>query len=198
MSVSPLLARDHRANARAMLGGNIFANNWLMGLVVMLIYTAVISLVSTFTFAIATLILTGPLLVGVYGCFLSASRMGKLGVDGILDGFQKDFLGAFLTHLMVSIFTFLWSLLFIIPGIIKSYAYSMSLYIKVDHPEYDWKQCMDESQRIMDGNKWKLFCLQISFIGWAIVCGFTFGIGLLWLNPYMQAATVSFYESIKE
>lgn len=55
---------------------------------------------------------------------------------------------------------------------------------------------MDESQKLMDGNKWKLFMLQLSFFGWALLCGFTFGIGYLWLNPYMQTATAVFYDEL--
>ena len=82
-------------------------------------------------------------------------------------------------------------------SIVKTYAYSMAYYVKRDNPTYNWKQCLDESQCIMKGNKWKLFCLQFSFIGWAIVCVFTFGIGYLWLAPYMNAATANFYENVK-
>jgi uncharacterized membrane protein len=88
--------------------------------------------------------------------------------------------------------------LFIVPGIVKYYAYSMAPYIKNDNPSYDWKQCLDESQRIMAGRKWELFCLDVSFIGWLIIGYLTCGIGMLWVTPYMQAAHTSFYASIAE
>lgn len=99
-------------------------------------------------------------------------------------------------RLRMSIFTFLWSLLLVIPGIIKSYSYSMAGFIMSENPEMSAKEAMEVSMRMMKGNKWRLFCLQLSFIGWGILCVFTFGIGYLWLNPYMNAATAAFYDEI--
>ena len=96
----------------------------------------------------------------------------------------------------MSIFTFLWSLLLVIPGIIKSYSYSMAGFIMSENPEMSAKEAMEVSMRMMKGNKWRLFCLQLSFIGWGILCVFTVGIGYLWLNPYMNAATAAFYDEI--
>ena len=79
-------------------------------------------------------------------------------------GFQDDFGGTFLIGLMTSLFTFLWSLLFVIPGIVKMYAYSMAYYIKLDHPDYGWKACIDESRQLMDGHKWEKFVLDLMFL----------------------------------
>jgi uncharacterized membrane protein len=98
---------------------------------------------------------------------------------------------------MIYIFTFLWSLLFVIPGIVKAYAYSMAYYIKVDNPSWDWKTCIDESQKIMDGHKMELFLLELSFIGWWCVGLATCGIGMFWVAPYMNATRVHFYETIR-
>lgn len=99
-------------------------------------------------------------------------------------------------RLRMSIFIFLWSLLLIIPGIIKSYSYSMAGFIMSENPEISAKEAMEVSMRMMKGNKWRFFCLQLSFIGWGILCIFTVGIGYLWLNPYMNAATAAFYDEI--
>ena len=107
-----------------------------------------------------------------------------------------DFGKGFLMQLLMDIFTFLWALLFIIPGIIKSYAYSMTPYILNDHPEMSALDAITASRRLMKGNKWRLFCLQLSFIGWAILCCLTFGIGDLWLNPYIQISKAEFYRQI--
>lgn len=75
-------------------------------------------------------------------------------------------------NLLVGIFTFLWSLLFIIPGIIKSYSYSMTPFILAEHPEISENEAITRSRHMMDGNKWRLFCLMFSFIGWELlVCG---------------------------
>nr|WP_288730654.1 DUF975 family protein [uncultured Anaerobutyricum sp.] len=103
---------------------------------------------------------------------------------------------AFWLRLRMGIFTFLWTLLFIIPGIIKSYAYSMSGFILAENPEMTAKEAMQVSEEMMAGNKWRLFCLQFSFIGWQILCILSLGIGSLWLTPYMNAATAAFYDEI--
>lgn len=94
------------------------------------------------------------------------------------------------------IYILLWSLLFIIPGIIASYSYAMTEYILAEHPELSASEAISRSKQMMDGNKWRLFCLQFSFIGWNILCAFTLGIGNLWLTPYKQAATAAFYREV--
>ena len=103
-----------------------------------------------------------------------------------------------LLGLMASLFVFLWSMLFIIPGIIKAFSYSMAPYIRADHPEYTWRQCLDESIRITNGHKMRIFLLELSFIGWYIVGALALGIGTLWVEPYMQASLASYYESIRD
>jgi len=99
-------------------------------------------------------------------------------------------------RLLQSIYTLLWSLLFIIPGIVASYSYAMTGYILAEHPELTASEAIGLSKKLMSGNRWRLFCLQLSFIGWSILCSFTLGIGNLWLNPYKQAATAVFYREI--
>ena len=103
---------------------------------------------------------------------------------------------AFWLRLRMGIFTFLWTLLLIIPGIIKSYAYSMSGFILAENSEMTAKEAMKVSEKMMAGNKWRLFCLQFSFIGWQLLCILSLGIGFLWLTPYMNAATAAFYDEI--
>ena len=196
MSDYNIPAKEHRANARKALGGNIFSTNWMMGLLVVFINSLIIGAASTMSSGIATIVIWGPFMLGLAGCFLSIARNGSVKVENLFDGFKNDFLQSFLLGLMISIFTTLWTLLFIIPGIVKSYAYSMAWYIKHDNPTYDWKQCMDESQRLMMGKKWKLFCLDLSFIGWILISILTCTIGVFWVEPYMQAARTSFYESL--
>lgn len=99
-------------------------------------------------------------------------------------------------ELLKSIYVFLWSLLFLIPGIIAAYSYAMTSYILADHPEMTASEAIAKSKEMMFGNRFRLFCLQFSFIGWAILCAFTLGIGNLWLTPYEQAATAAFYREI--
>ena len=102
-----------------------------------------------------------------------------------------------LADILMSIFTFLWSLLLFIPGIVKAYSYSMTMYVLADHPEMSATDAIAESQRIMQGNKWRLFCLDLSFIGWLFLCALTLGILTLWIAPYQETARAEFYESIR-
>lgn len=95
-----------------------------------------------------------------------------------------------------SLYILLWSLLFFVPGIIASYSYAMTGYILAENPDLTASEAIDLSKQMMSGNRWRLFCLQFSFIGWSILCSFTFGIGNLWLNPYKQAATAAFYREV--
>ena len=91
----------------------------------------------------------------------------------------------------------LWSLLFIIPGIIAGYSYAMTSYILAENPEQTASDAIDRSKQRMSGNRWRLFCVQISFIGWEIPSALlTFGIGSLWITPYKQAAIAAFYREV--
>ena len=101
------------------------------------------------------------------------------------------------TVVLVFIYTFLWSLLLIIPGVVKHYSYAMTPYILKEEPEMKNNAAIEKSMVMMDGNKMKLFLLDLSFIGWAILCLFTFGIGFFFLQPYMQASHAAFYEDLK-
>ena len=186
-----------RARARKALGGNIFANTWLLVLVAGVVVEAILGAVS-FTF-VGPIILTGPLSYGLIKVILKAVREqdSKVELGDVFKGFTEDFVGNFLIGLLVTLFTALWSLLFIIPGIVKGYSYSMAFYIKADHPEYTAKQCIDESRKMMNGHKMELFLLQLSFIGWMFVGALCLGIGTLWVNAYMQTATACFYEELK-
>lgn len=96
-------------------------------------------------------------------------------------------------RIVTSIFIFLWTLLLIVPGIIASYRYAMATYILAEHPEMGIMEAIEASKQMMDGNKWALFCLDFSFIGWALLSACTLGIGDLFLNPYTRMATAHFY-----
>jgi len=88
--------------------------------------------------------------------------------------------------------------LFIVPGILAIYNYSMTSYILAEYPELTAGEALRKSKEIMKGNRWRLFCLEISFIGWDILCAFTLGIGQLWLIPYKETAGAAFYREISE
>lgn len=98
--------------------------------------------------------------------------------------------------LLQTVYIVLWTLLFIIPGIIASYSYAMTSYILAEHPELTAGEAIARSKEMMEGNRGRLFCLQLSFIGWDILSALTLGIGGLWLTPYKQAATAAFYREV--
>ena len=99
-------------------------------------------------------------------------------------------------RLLQNIYILLWTLLLIIPGIIAAYSYAMTEFILAEQPDLTASEAIARSKKMMEGNRWRLFCLQFSFIGWRILCAFTLGIGNLWLNPYIQTATAAFYREI--
>lgn len=105
------------------------------------------------------------------------------------DRFGQGFLQAFLRGL----YTFLWCLLFVIPGIVKAFGYAMPPFLMAEHPDLTAKEAIKLSQQKMRGHKGELFCLGLSFIGWGILAVLTGGIGNIFLNPYMNAAYAAFY-----
>lgn len=116
---------------------------------------------------------------------------------GIMFGYFNFWKTTACARLLQSVYTLLWSLLFIIPGIIASYSYAMTSYMLAENPELTASEAIERSKQMMSGNRWRLFCMQISFIGWEILSALlTFGIGSLWITPYKQAATAAFYREI--
>lgn len=99
--------------------------------------------------------------------------------------------------LLMYILVFLWSLLFLIPGIIKTYSYAMTPYILHENPDLTASEAIHRSRMMMKGHKFDLFWLQLSFIGWFFLSIFTCGIGFLWLQPYYYTAQAAFYEEVK-
>ncbi len=106
--------------------------------------------------------------------------------------FKQGFLQMFLRNLYIA----LWSLLFIIPGIIANYKYAMTPFLMTDNPNMTAKEAMAASTELMDGHKGELFVLGLTFIGWDLLAGLTLGIGYLWLNPYKNATYAAFYREL--
>ena len=189
--------QEIKAAAKAQLGGRIFGNYWMMALLACLIFGALEAAAGTIVPGIGALVITGPLAYGLCYIFLKQYRDGeKMNMGDLFSGFSSDFGQNFLIGLMSTIFVLLWSLLLVFPGIIKYYAYSLAYYIKADHPDYDWRQCINASKEMMRGHKWELFVLDLSFLGWYIVGSLLFGIGTLWVVPYHTAAQTIFYENL--
>ncbi|CAK6477153.1 DUF975 family protein [Peribacillus castrilensis] len=139
-----------------------------------------------------------PLTISTTWFYLNLVREGNPGIPEVF-AIYKDGKTSFKligASILQAIFIFLWSLLLIIPGIIKAIAYSQQFFLLKDHPEYTVLEAITESKKRMKGLKWKYFLMHLSFIGWGILCMFTLGIGLLWLIPYAGTTTAAFYEEL--
>ncbi len=190
-------AYEYRKRAREALDGSIFSNSWLLLLLAIFVTEAILSFAG-FT-AIGPIILYGPITIGVasYTLHLIRRTEQKNKIEPLLDGFRGNVGTNILVGVLDILFVVLWSLLFVIPGIVKAISYSQAFYIALEHPEYDANTCITESRKMMNGRKWRYFCLQLSFIGWYIVGLLCFGIGAMWVEAYRQAANAEFYEDIK-
>ena len=119
----------------------------------------------------------------------------QLAIGDAFIGFNQ-FGRAFGCMFLMGLFTFLWSLLLVIPGIIKAFSYMLTPYIVLENPQMPITAAIDESRRLMDGNKWRAFCLGLSFIGWWLLGFLTLGILFFWLFPYQSITMGAFYRAV--
>lgn len=147
-------------------------------------------------FGFAAFLIGGVLEMG-YADFLLKQHDGK--ETEFKDLFSKfDWFGTgFAQRFLRGLYTTLWSLLFIIPGIIKGYAYAMTPFILAEHPELSASRAIELSEQMMDGHKAELFVLELTFIGWDILAGLTLNLGNIALNPYKNAAYAAFYRQLQ-
>jgi uncharacterized membrane protein len=186
-----MYARDFREIANQKMTGK-----WGEAAVVYLIYGAIIGAISGSTAGIATIILTGPLYLGFVMFIIAISKGEKAEISTLFDGF-KHFGNAMILGILHMLYLILWTMLFIIPGIIKRYSYAMCYFILSENPDISPNEAITQSRKIMDGHKWRLFCLHFSYIGWVLLSMLTFGILLLWVVPKMELAQYEFYLDLK-
>ena len=171
-----------RQQALESLNGNwgIAVGGFFIYLVITGVYQSV-----PFIGSVASLILTGPFQLGLIKFTLAISRQDEPRIEQLFEGFN-DFNRALQAYLRTLLFVILWALLLIVPGIIAALSYSMTFFILADDVNISANEAMEKSKVMMDGHKMDLFLLSLSFIGWAILCVLTLGIGFLWLIPYMH------------
>lgn len=145
---------------------------------------------------IVSSIVTYALTAGLTSYYLKTIRHEEAGLE-VLFSYMKSWLKVFCLFFMIGLFTFLWSLLFVIPGIIAVYRYSMAIYIFVDDPNKGIMQCISESKEMMVGHKWELFVLELSFILWFLLGCVTCGLAFLYVSPYMGLTTTVYYDNLK-
>lgn len=184
---------DYRRCAREKL-----KDNWGIAVVVCLIVSGVASLSGAIPYIgfIATILLTGQITVGLYRFFINLKANEKPNFNILFAKFKEEWTSNMLTYLLVSIYQVLWFLLFIVPGIIKKYSYAMTMYLKAKEPNLSATEAITLSRKMMYGNKWRLCCLEFTFVGWFILSILSFGIGFIFLEPYMKATFTEFYEEV--
>ena len=146
--------------------------------------------------SIISIIISGLLGFGQYSFFLKLSRNEEVTYKELFN--KTNLFWSFICiSFLVGLFTTLWTLLLIIPGIIAAISYSQVFFIKLDNPEIDPLEAIKQSKNMMKGHKFDYFILELSFIGWQILGIFTLGILYLWLVPYMQVTMANFYNMLK-
>jgi uncharacterized membrane protein len=186
-----------RALARQQLTGN-----WGESILAVVVVGIIIGVVSGISVAIPpvgiiiNIIIGGPLTFGLIKYFLKLKRAEGPALENLFDGFN-NFVPSLVLFILIQVFTFLWFLLFIIPGIIAALRYSQAFYILNDNPGMSAMEALNKSKEMMMGHKGKLFVLYLSFIGWFLLSCITCGVGFLWLVPYVQTTLANFYDDLK-
>lgn len=145
---------------------------------------------------IGTFVITPAFGLSVVRIYLNVTDGNKPSARDAFCGFD-DFWSSFKTTFLVGLFTMLWSLLLVIPGIIKGYSYSMAMYILAENKGMSARECIRKSKEMTQGHKWELFVLELSFLGWGLLGTITLGIGYIWIIPYMAATEANAYRYLK-
>lgn len=146
-----------------------------------------------------TILLTNIVAMGSATWFHRSIKTEGLKMEEMFWTFKEDYGGNVLMMFLISLYTALWSMLFVVPGIVKGYSYSLAMYIKSENPQISASQAIELSKKMTNGRKMDLFVLDLSYIGWFLLSGITFNIlGILYVLPYYQAAKAFAYEEIKE
>ena len=143
--------------------------------------------------SIAVILFSGALTLGHCKYYIDLVAENRQDEVSVIFSRFDIFLKAMGLNLFMGLFIWLWSLLLIVPGIIASYRYRLAPYLMTENPGLGIREAVNMSKELMAGHKWRLFCLDLSFIGWGILSALTCGIGDLWLQPYISAATAAFY-----
>ena len=189
-----------KAQAKEQLRGNV----WMFFLVTVIVYAILIPVsflaeldsAAELIGVIATYIITPPLSLGMVMVYLDVTYGDPVEISTLFKGFKM--MGkAIALFLWMILFIILWSLLLFIPGIIKSYSYSMAYYILAENPDMTAREALTESKIIMNGHKLDYFVLQLSFFFWALLVVVTLGIASIYVMPYQQLTFTNFYHNIK-
>lgn len=178
-----------KANFKLQMGISILA---------FVLYSVITSVVSGATFGIAAFFLLPPLTVGYAYFSLRVYRGETVEITDMLSTGFRDYIKSLVGILWMYLFTFLWSLLFVIPGIIKTIAYSMTPYILAERDDVSAQDAIKVSMEMTYGHKMEIFVMGLSFIGWWLLTGLTFGIlAFFFTGPYTATSFAGLYEELK-
>jgi len=186
--------RSIKARAKASFKGNYWPS--VLVPIIMAAIVGVLALIPVVG-SIAGFIMAPVLTAGVAYFFAKNYRGEKAEIGDMFAGF-KNFGHVLGGSLWMELFVWLWSMLFVIPGIIKAISYSMTPYILVDQPEVSAREALKLSMRMTKGHKGEIFVMYLSFIGWGILTSLTGGIlGIFYTVPYMNTTMAGYYEELK-
>ncbi len=172
--------------------GTAFAALAIFGITFIIIFLIIMSVV-----ILLDVFICNPIEVGCKRFYVrnlnESAQVGNVGF-----AFDNHYKNITKTMFFRDLYTILWTLLFIIPGIVKSYEYQMIPYLLAENPQMSREQAFAESKRMMSGQKWRAFVLDLSFIGWNILSAITLGIlGIFYVQPYMDATHAALYEALR-
>lgn len=142
------------------------------------------------------LVIAGPMALGLAIFYLNIAKNKDARIEHIFDGF-KNFGTSFAAAIFSTIFIILWSLLLVVPGIIAALSYSLAFFIIAEDDNIGAMDAISKSKEMMKGHKMELFIMYLIFMGMAILCLFTLGIGFLWLGPFTYVSLANFYLKVK-
>lgn len=142
--------------------------------------------------------LLAPVMFGWEWMMLDLARGGVPSIRTMFRPFGDDYLRYVWVHVLLAVFTLLWTLLLVVPGVVKVFSYSLTPYLLRDRPELTPLQAITESRRLMDGNKRTALKLVLSFVGWWLLVLITFGLAVLYVQPYFSGAYAQLYLRITE
>lgn len=156
---------------------------------------AMILAIVVLIWGIVQLVIGGAMTLGYYQFHQNLVKEEEAEVSTLFVHKDKLWHGFCLNFWQI-LYVFLWTLCFIIPGIMAACSYAMAPYIANDHPEMTAREAIAASKEMMHGHRWRLFCLEISFIGWELLAALTLGLGSFSVAPYRQTAEAFFYQSL--
>lgn len=173
----------------------LLKDNWLMAFALIFLFDLITTLASSITSGIIAFILSVSFTIAINNVFIYAYLGKGYEISHLTKGYDKGLSNRIALSALKNLFIVLWSFLFFVPGIIKSYSYMLADFISREHPEKSATECLDESRELMNGHKMEMFLFDLSFFGWWILCALTCGILTIYVSPYYYQSRIVYIDS---